>query len=79
MITATTRQAKSLGLKEHQKKSSWMNRLAGMSISERWSGSGDHETILVGRLPDQTALSSVLNTLHELHLPVVSADCLEKG
>jgi hypothetical protein len=31
---------------------------------------------LVGRL---AALSSVLNTLYGLHLPVVSADCLESG
>jgi len=58
---------------------SWASRLAGMSISERQSDDGDLETILVGRLPDQAALSSVLNTLYELHLPVVSADCLESG
>ncbi len=57
----------------------WVSRLAGMSISERRSEKGDLESILVGRLPDQAALSSVLNTLYEMHLPVVSADCLEKG
>jgi len=58
---------------------SWVKRLSGMSISERRSDKGDIETILVGRVPDQAALSSVLNTLYEMHLPVVSADCLEKG
>ena len=59
---------------------SWASRLAGMSISEKeLSKYGDVVTILVGRLPDQAALSSVLNTLYELHLPVVSADCLENG
>ena len=57
----------------------WINRLGGMSISERRSDQGDLESILVGRLSDQAALSSVLNTLYEMHLPVVSADCLEKG
>ncbi len=57
----------------------WAMRMSGMSISERISGDGSIETILVGRLPDQAALSSVLNTLYELHLPVVSADCLESG
>ena len=54
-------------------------RLAGMSISRRESDDGETESILVGRLPDQAALSSVLNSLYDLQLPVVSADCLESG
>ena len=58
---------------------SWTSRLAGMNISERRSDNGEIETVLVGRLADQTALSSVLNRLYELHLPVVSADCLDNG
>jgi len=58
---------------------SWTSRLAGMNISERRSDDGGVNTVLVGRLPDQAALSSVLNTLYELHLPVVSADCLNNG
>jgi hypothetical protein len=32
---------------------------------------------LVGRLADQAALSGVLNSLYELHLPVLSADCVD--
>jgi hypothetical protein len=59
--------------------SSGVLRLGGMSISERHSEAGRAETILVGRLPDQAALSGVLNTLYDMHLPVVSADCLESG
>ena len=55
------------------------NRLAGMSISRRENEDGDTESILVGRLPDQAALSGVLNTLYDLQLPVISADCLESG
>lgn len=58
---------------------SWASRLAGMNISERRSDDGEVETLLVGRLADQAALSSVLNSLYELHLPVVSADCLDNG
>ena len=58
---------------------SWTSRLAGMNISEKILNNDAVATILVGRLPDQAALSSVLNTLYELHLPVVSADCLENG
>lgn len=58
---------------------SWASRLAGMNITERRSDKGEVETVLVGRLADQTALSSVLNSLYELRLPVVSADCLGNG
>ena len=50
-----------------------------MSISEKRSEDDATESILVGGLADQAALSSVLDTLYELHLPVVSADCLEAG
>ena len=54
-------------------------RLAGMSISRRENTDGETESILVGRLPDQAALSGVLNALYDLQLPVISADCLESG
>ena len=56
-----------------------VGRLGGMSLSEKLSLDGDTQTVMVGRLPDQAALSGVLNSLYELHLPVVSADCLESG
>ena len=59
--------------------SSWASRMGGMSISEKRFEQGEVETILVGRLPDQAALSGLLNALYELHLPIVSADCLESG
>ena len=59
--------------------SSAAKRLSGMSISELVSDDGEIETILVGRLADQAALSGLLNTLYGLHLPVVSAGCLESG
>ena len=59
--------------------SSWSSRLAGMNITERHSDGDEVESVLVGRLADQAALSSVLHTLYELHLPVVSAECLNNG
>jgi hypothetical protein len=37
------------------------------------------QTVLVGRLADQSSLSGVLNTLHDLHLPVISAECIGDG
>lgn len=57
--------------------SSWSDRMQGMNITELHNPEGG--TVLVGRLKDQSALSSVMNTLFELHLPVISVDCLENG
>ena len=60
--------------------SRWSDRLGGMSINtENPEGGEGVQTVLVGRLPDQTALSGVLSTLHDLHLPLVSVECLETG
>ena len=50
-------------------------RLSGMQITV---GGGDCvESILIGRIQDQSALSGVLNTLYELHLPVTNVECLD--
>ena len=52
------------------------DRLEGMKIENTFRKDGRAESLLEGRLDDQSALSGVLNTLYELHMPVVSADCL---
>ena len=57
----------------------WSERLEGMNITEVRHSEKDDESILVGRLADQAALSGVLNTFYEQHLPVLSVDCLEEG
>ena len=57
----------------------WSRRLEAMNITELQRPDGGIESILVGRLSDQAALAGVLNTLYELHLPVLSAECLEQG
>ena len=57
----------------------WADRIEGMNITEDSSAGGSMVTVLVGRLNDQAALAGVLNTLYELHMPVLSVDCLEKG
>jgi len=56
---------------------SWVPRLEGMTNVETSRSDTSSETILVGRLADQAALSGVLATLYELHLPVVKVECLE--
>jgi hypothetical protein len=53
------------------------DQIAGMQITEISGENGKTETILVGRVVDQAALSGVLNSLYELHLPVMSADCVD--
>ncbi len=57
----------------------WSSRLAGMEISSSQGLNGATQTVLVGRLADQAALAGLLNGLYELHLPVISVECLDSG
>ncbi len=56
---------------------SWSDRVGGMQVTETRGSDGEAETILVGRLADQAALAGILNALYELHLPVLSAECVD--
>ncbi len=58
--------------------SSWSNRLGGMTIKTDTAADKPPVTILVGHLPDQASLSGVLNTLYELHLPLLSVKNLDE-
>ncbi len=56
----------------------WSECFMGMNITT--SDQADEEqSTLVGRLPDQAALSGLLNTLYERQYPVLSVECLELG
>jgi hypothetical protein len=55
----------------------WSDQLGGLQITATHGTDGQQETILVGRLVDQGALTGVLHTLYELHLPVVSVQCVD--
>jgi hypothetical protein len=57
----------------------WCDRLEGMTITERSSEAEPAVTTLLGELSDQAALAGVLNTLYELHLPVLSVERLSGG
>ena len=57
----------------------WSDQLGGLQITAMQAANGKQETIIVGRLVDQAALTGVLNTLYELHLPVVSVECVDSG
>lgn len=52
------------------------DRLEGMHIESLARDDGKAESVLEGRLPDQAALAGVLNALYDLHLPVMTVDCL---
>ena len=54
----------------------WSDRLAGMTIRQVADEASPPFTILDGELSDQAALLGVLNSLYELHLPVLSVVCL---
>ena len=57
---------------------SWSDRLMGMNITAADEGPED-TSIIVCRLPDQAALSGVLNMLYDNLFAVLSVECLEKG
>ena len=56
----------------------WSDRFEDMQISLSSAEGTPSVTTLVGMLCDQAALAGVLNTLYELHLPVLSVKRLEK-
>lgn len=44
---------------------------------EKIEGETD-KTMLVGKVEDQAALSGILNTLYELHMQVLSVECIKQ-
>jgi hypothetical protein len=56
---------------------SWFDRLGNMAITPE-AADEPAVTILVGHLPDQAALSGVLNTLYEMRLPLLSVENLDE-
>ena len=58
---------------------SWGERLAGMKVMPKEDGDFRRSiTVLEGRVRDQAELSGVLNTLCELHLPLLCVEVVEE-
>ena len=57
---------------------SWADCLAGMLISAHTRSNGSTFTTLSGRVRDQGELLGVLNSLYELHLPLLSLNLLDE-
>ncbi|OGN88554.1 MAG: hypothetical protein A2Y88_01365 [Chloroflexi bacterium RBG_13_48_10] len=54
----------------------WSDRLAGMKIRNSLEQTKPPITVLDGEVSDQAALLGVLNSLYELHLPIISVTIL---
>ena len=55
----------------------WSDRLAGMQITTDNPKAEAPLTTLTGNLRDQAQLAGVLNSLYELHLPILSVEHIE--
>jgi len=55
----------------------WSDRLGGMTISAAKQAGGTPTTTLIGELADQSALVGVLNTLHDLGIPLVAMERID--
>jgi hypothetical protein len=64
---------------EGQLDEKWSDRLAGMRITPRKRADQSVVTTLSGNLRDQSELLGVLNSLYELHLPLLKVECLEEN
>ena len=55
---------------------SWSDRLGSMTITTSSHGDQGVMTTLVGRVRDQAELFGVLDTLYELHIPLLAVKIL---
>jgi len=58
---------------------SYSDRLGGLAIITIQEENEAPVTTLEGRLLDQTALAGLLDSLYNLHLPILSVECLSIG
>ena len=54
----------------------WSERIGAMQILSPSPGEDSELTVLEGRVYDQAELCGILNTIHELHLPLLSVQHL---
>jgi len=55
----------------------WSEKLGGMTVTTTGGRDSPDTSTLEGRLSDQAALTGLMNTLYELHLPILSVEYLE--
>ena len=52
------------------------NKLGGLQINVDRAKDYKSETVLIGQINDQAALSGILTTLYDFHLPIISVSIL---
>lgn len=57
---------------------SWSDRFGGLRITSRKRADSTVITILTGRVMDQSELSGILTGLNDMHLPILSVECLSR-
>lgn len=57
---------------------SWSERLGGLQIATRRRKDQPPVTTLVGEVRDQAELIGILNSLYDLHLPLLSVQLLRR-
>ena len=57
----------------------WSDYYGGMTIKHQGDPKHDAMSILLGRLPDQSALIGVLNSLHDIGYPILAVEYLQTG
>ena len=55
----------------------WANRLGGLQVVREEGDGSSHQTLLMGAVRDQAELLGILNTLHELRLPLLLVDAVD--
>jgi hypothetical protein len=55
----------------------WSDRLSGMCLTSNHPEEAP-ATTLIGHLRDQTQLNGVLNSLYDLHLPILSVEHIKR-
>ena len=54
-------------------------RFGGLQINVDRAKDKDPVTVLIGQINDQSALSGILTTLYDFHLPIISVNMLENS
>jgi hypothetical protein len=63
---------------EGQLHENWSDLVAGMRITSRKRTDQSIVTCLTGRVTDQSGLTGLLNSLAELHLPILTVENLDE-
>ena len=58
---------------------SWSHRLSGMQISNQVPDKQSPTAEITGEVRDQTELIGVINSLYEMHMPLISVTFLNKA